>query len=245
MEEDAGHQVFRAGQTVRFEHRCADAEPHQVQAYARLKSDDGYARTLALVYARRGPAPGYELVIGARLVAIRLEATSAGTKWLVGLEAHTDACRHVGVRHSHYICCPTPGERRRRPFRADSTGVLDWLDYAEPVNGKGSGRYPRNWSPTMETTAAALGIGGESRNVALDLVLTQTDTGNTVRLCGPTFRIPDRIWNERPSEPKIPGLPASLNPFVRSGLWRTLARAARYQECIRERRCAKRLFAAR
>ena len=230
---------------MRFEHRCADAEPHQVQAYARLRSDDGYARALVLVYARRDPGPGRELVIGARLVAMRLEAAGAGTKWLAGLEAHTDAGRHVGVKHSHYICCPARGERRRRPFRTDSTGVLNWLDHAESVNGKGNGRYPCNWSPRMETTVAALGIDGENRNVALDLVLTQTDTANTVRLCGPTYRIPDRIWNERPSELKIPGLPVSFNPFVRGGLWRTLARAARSRACIRERKYAKRLFAAR
>ena len=245
MEEEAGHQVFRAGQTVRFEHRCADAEPHQVQAYAQLSSDDGCARALVLVYARRDSVQGFELLIGARLVAMRLEAASAGTKWLLGLEAHTDTGRHVGAKHSHYICCPVRGERRRRPFRADRTGVLDWLDYAEPVDGKGGRRYPCNWSPRMETTGATLGMDGESRNVALDLVLTQTDTGNTVRLCGPGIRIPDRIWNERPSEPKIRGLFASLNPCVRRGLWRTLVRAARYRECIRERRCAKRLFAAR
>ena len=245
MEVDAGHQVFRTGQTVRFEHRCADAEPHQVQAYARLESDDGCAIALVLVYARRDPAPGYEPVIGARLVAMRLEAASAGTKWLVSLEAHTDTVRRVGVKHSHYICCPARGERRRRPFRADRTGVLDWLDYAESIDGKGSGRYPCNWSPRMETTAAALGIDGESRNVALVLVLTQSDTANTVRLCGPRFQIPDRFWNERPTEPKIPGLSASLIPFVRNDLWRTLTRAARYRACTRERKCAKRLFAAR
>ena len=245
MEEEAGHQLFRAGQTVRFDHRCADAEPRQVEAYAQLMSDDGCAKALVLVYARRDPEPRCELLIGVRLVAMQLEAASAGTTWLVGMEAHTDAGRHVGVRHSHYICCPVREERRRRPFRADSTGVLDWLDYAEPVDGKGSRRYPCNWSPRMETTAATLGIDGESRNVALDFVLTQTDTGNTIRLRGPGFRIPDRIWNERPSERKIPGLVASLNPCARRGLWRTLVRFATYRECIRERRRAKRLFEAR
>ena len=62
MEEKAGYQLFRAGQTVRFEHRCTDAEPRQVQAYAQLMSEDGCAKALVLVYARRDPALGCELV---------------------------------------------------------------------------------------------------------------------------------------------------------------------------------------
>ena len=245
MGEKAGHRVFRPMQTVRFEHRCADAEPHQVQAYAELSSNDGCARALVLVYVRRDAVHGRELVIGARLVAIRLEAASAGTKWLVSLEAHTESGRHMGAKHSHYISCPARGEGRRRPFRTDGTGVLDWIDYAEPVDGKGNGGYPYNWSPKMEATAATLGMNNESRNVSLELVLAEADSGNTVRLRGPSIRIPDRFWNECLSEPKTPGLFASLNPFVRNGLWRMLARAARHQECIRERRCAKRDFAAK
>ena len=116
---------------------------------------------------------------------------------------------------------------------------------SEPVDGKGNGGYPYNWSPKMEATTATLGMNNESRNVSLELVLAEADSGNTVRLRGPSIRIPDRLWNECLSEPKTPGLFASLNPFVRNGLWRMLARAARHQECIRERRCAKRDFAAK
>ena len=240
-------QVFRAMQTVRLEHKFADAEPHQVQAYAELDSEDGRARALVLVYARRDAVRRCEIFIGARLVAMRLEAgrRSAGAKWSVSMEACTAADRHIGTKHSHYINCPARGEGRRRAFRTDRTGALDWLDYPEPVDGKGSGGYPCNWSPKMETTAAALGMTHECRKVALELVMTETDSENTVRLSGLTICIPDRIWHELPSEPKIPGLFAPLNPFVPGGLWQTLARAARYQECIRERRNAKRDFAAK
>ena len=245
MEGEAGRQVFRAMQTVRFEHRCADAEPHQVQAYAELRSDDGSAKALVLAYVRCAPVRGCELVIGARLVAMRLEPASADTNWSVSLEVHTEVGHHTGSSHSHYINCPHRRERRRRPSRADRTGVLDWLDCAEPVDGKGSSRYPCNWSPRMETTVATLGVDSERRTVTLDLLLTQADTGSSVRLRGPRLRIPDRIWNKRRSQPKIPRVIAALNPFVRSGLWRTFARAAMYRECIRERRYAKRDFAAR
>ena len=238
-------RVSRAMQTLRFEEECADAGSHEARAYAELGSEDGRARALVLVYARRDAARQGDLLAGVRLVAMRLEAGIASAKWSVGLEARTAVGHHVGTGHSHYISCPARGEARRQPFRADGNGVLDWLDCVEPVERMGSGGYPRNLSPTMEATAGALGLTDESRTVALDLVLTETGGGRTVRLCGPGILIPDRIWYARPSKSRAPDLLASLNPFVRGGLWRTLARAARTRGCVRERRRAKRAFATR
>ena len=247
MGAETYHQVFRAMQTVQFEHKCADAVPHQVQAYAELGSEDGHARALVLLYARRDAVRRGEVFVGARLVAMRLETgkENGGAKWSVSLEARTAGAHHIGERHSHYINCPARGEGIRRAFRTDSTGVLDWLDYAEPFEGKGSGGYPCNWSPRMETTAAALRMSQECRNVALDLMLTETDTGHTVRLSGPGVCVPDRIWNECLSKPKTRGWFASFNPFTRCGHWGAFARAAGYQECILERRSAKRDFVAK
>ena len=232
-------------QTVRFEHRCADAEPHRVQAYAEMGSEDGRARALVLVYARRGLERGNDVHVGVRLVAMRLDAGRTGAKWSVRLEAGTASDRHIGHDHSHYVSFPARGEARRRPFRTNSDGVLDWLDYTEPFGGTGGCSYPCNWSPRMEAPAAALELTHESRNVALDLVLTEADGGNPVRLCGPTILVPDRIWYARPSNPANPDLLASLNPFAQGGLWQTLARATRSLECVRERRWAKRTFAVR
>ena len=148
---------------------------------------------------------------------------------------------HIGTSYSHYICCRTRGERRRRPFRTDLTGVLDWLDHPESIHGTWSGGYPRNWSPKMETTAAALGMSRTSRMVVLELVLTETDGAHIVRLSGPEIRIPERIWSEHPS--KVSGRFASLNLFMGWGLWRTLIRATKCRGYIRERKRAKRDFA--
>ena len=242
----ADHQVFRAMQTVQFEHKCADEVPHQVQACAELKSEDGRARALALLYARR-ESVRREILLGARLVAMRLEAgrDNGGMKWAVGMEARTAAARHIGERHTHYICCPTRGEGVRRAFRTDRTGVLDWLDYAEPFGGNGRGGFPCNWSPRMETTAAALRMSPESPHVALGLVLTEVESGHTIRLSGPDMTVPDRIWREPPPKLAIRGWFASFNPFARGGLLWTLARAARYRECVRARRSAKREFVAK
>ena len=228
-------------QTVRFEHKCADAKPHQVQAYTELGSDDGRARALVLVYARRHEAQGCDVSIGVRLVAMRLETGRASAKWSMSLEARTAATHHIGTEHSHYISCPARGERRRRPFRTDTTGVLEWLDHPESIHGTWSGGYPRNWSPKMETTAATLGMTRTSRTVALELVLTETDSGQSIRLSGPEIRIPDRVWRELP--PRTPSWFAFLNPFKRYGLWKTLVRATMVRECSRQRIRAKQDFA--
>ena len=241
------HPVFRAMQTVQFEHKCADAVPHQVQAYAELRTESGRARALALLYARRDSVRRREIFVGARLVAMRLEAgrENGGAKWSVSMEARTAAAHHIGEGHTHYICCPARGEGVRRAFRTDGTGVLDWLDYAEPFGGNRRGGYPCNWSPRMETTAAALRMSPESPNVALDLVLTDTESGHTVRLSGPDVTVPDRIWHEPPSKPTTRGWFASFNPLARGGLWWTLVRAARYRECALARRSAKEEFVAK
>ena len=234
-------------QTVQFEHKCADAVPRQVQAYAELRSEDGRARALVLLYARRDPVRQPEVFVGARLVAMRLEAgrENGGAKWSVSLEGRTEAAHHVGERHSHYICCPARGEGVRRAFRTDRSGVLDWLDYAEPFEGNSSGGYPFNCSPRMETTAAALGMSPESPTVALELVLTEVDSEHTVRLSAPDVTVPDRIWHELPSKSTTLGQFASFNPFARGGLLWMLARAARYRKCALERRSAKQEFVAK
>ena len=89
----------------------------------------------------------------------------------------------------------------------------------------------------------ALGLSDAAREVTLDLVLTETDSGEALRLRGPTLWIPDRIWHERPPKPKVLGLLAALNPFEPGGIMQTLARGTKYAGCIEERRRVKRRFA--
>ena len=247
MGDESDRRAFRATRTVRFDHACADVEPHQVQAYAELESEDGNSRALVLVYARRDPTRRCTVFVGARLVTMRLEAGigNAATKWSVDLEAHTTVTRHIAASHSHYICCPTRGEGRRRAFQTDGTGALEWLDYPESDGERRSGRFPRNCSPRMEATAATLGMDRESPYVTLDLLLIKSKGEDTVRLFGPTIRIPDRIWDEPPAIPKPRRLLNSLNPFAPDGLWHVLERATKARKFTRQGRSAKRDFAAK
>ena len=244
--QDANFRVYRAPETIHFERHCADAEAYRVQAYAELESEDGLARALVLAYARHDAVRRDDVFIGLRLVALRVRAgeTEAGAAWSMRMEARSATGLYVGAQHTHYDANPARGEGERRAFRADASGALDWLDFTEPDDEGDRGIYPHNWSPEMETTAAVLRLFDAHRDVALDLVLTATDTGEALRLPGPTLWIPDRIWHERAPKPKTLGLLAALNPFEEGGIWQTLARGTKYRTCVEERRAAKRRFAA-
>ena len=238
--------VYRASETIHFERHCADAEALRVQAYAELEPEDGLARALVLGYARHDAVRRDDVFIGLRLVALRVRAgeTKAGAAWSMRMEARSATGLYVGAQHTHYDAVPARGEGERRAFRADASGAFDWFDFTESDDEGDRGIYPHNWSPEMETTAAVLRLSDAHRHVALDLVLTATDTGEAVRLPGPMLWVPDRIWHERAPKPKTLGFLAALNPFAEGGIWQTLARGTKYRACIEEHGAAKRRFAA-
>ena len=238
------HRVYRAHDTIRFERHCADAVAHRVQAWARIESEDSRAHALVLAYARHHPVRQDDIFIGLRLFALRVDAGkgAAQAHWSVRMEAHGTGS-YVGAEHTSYDSNPAPGEGERRPFRADGRGVLKWLDSTEPGEEDDRGGYPHNWSPEMETTAAELALSDSGREVTLDLVLTQLEPAEAIRLLGPTLWVPDRIWHERPPKPKTLALLQALNPFEEGGIWQWFRRGAKYGRCIEERRAAKEAFA--
>ena len=244
--EGGEHRVYQARDTIRFERHCANAEAYRVQAYAELASDQGRAGALVLAYARHDAVRRDDIFIGLRLVALRIEAEEDGADsyWSMRLEARGAAGGFAGTEHAHYDSNPARGQGERRAFRADAAGTLDWLDFTEPEEEGDRGLYPHHWSPEMETTAAQLALTDSAREVVLDLVLTQVDSGESLRLPGPTLRVPDRIWHGCPPKPKTLGLLAALNPFEEGGVWQWAARGVKYGKCIEERRAAKRRFAA-
>ena len=232
--------------TERFDDEHADAGPHQVQAWSEIGSEDGRARALVLAYARREAEHPGRILVGVQLVAVRLEGGPErdGANWSVRLDARSVAARCLGTEHSHYISSQAPGEGRRRAFRSDGSGVLAWFQGPEPDSGDNGG-YPSNWSPRMETTADALGLTEEDREVSLALVLTEVGTRIAVRLFGISIRVPDRIWYERRSGVGFTGRLAKLGLLGRFRVWRALVRSARYRRHAAERRRAIREFSAR
>ena len=99
---------------VRFDDEYADARPHQVQAYAEIGSEDGRARALVLVYARRDAVHPGKVLVGVRLVAMQLKTgrQNAGANWSTSVVARSSVARHVGAEHSHYISNQALGEGR-------------------------------------------------------------------------------------------------------------------------------------
>ena len=231
--------------TERFDNEHADAGPNQVQAWSELGSEDGRDRALVLVYARRDAERPGGVLVGAQLVAMRLEGglDRAGANWSVRLDARSAAARCLGAEHSHYISSQAPGEGRRRAFRSDGSGVLAWFQGPEPGSGDNRG-YPGNWSPRMETTADALGLTEEDREVSLALVLTEAESRIAVCLSGITIRVPDRIWYERRPSARFTGRMAKLALLGRFRVWRALVRSARCRRHAAERSRAIREFSA-
>ena len=227
-----------------FDDENADAGPHQVQAWSDIGSEDGRARALVLAYARRDAEHPGGIFVGVQLVAMRLEGgrKRAGASWSVRLDARSAVARCLGAEHSHYIGKQAPEEGRRRAFRADGAGVLAWRECPEPGGGRGG--YPCNWSPRMETTADALGLTEDDREVSLALVLTEAESRSAMHLSGITIRVPDRIWYERRPRARFTGWLAKLVPLGRFSVWRALVRSARYRRYVAERSRAIREFSA-
>ena len=239
-------RAHRADDIIRFERHCADAVQHQVQAWAHIESKEGRAHALVLAYARHHAARREDIFIGLRLVALHVDAGkgAAQAHWSVRMEA-AGPRSYVGPDKASYNSNPAPGKGERLAFRADESGVLDWLDSTEPGDEDDRGGYPHNWSPEMETTAADLGLSASTRGVTVDLVWTHLGTAEAVRLPGPTVWIPDRIWHERPPKPKTLGLLQALDPFEEGGIWQWFRHGAKYGRCIEERKAAKEVFARR
>ena len=238
--------VHEAGTEIGFHRKCADAEPFWAQAYGAFRSGDGRVRALANLHARRDPVRLTEVVVGMRLVAMQVDA---GPEWAdaplaLRMDARSQGRRIVGADHAEYSANPAPGTGERRSFRTDARGRMAWLDFIEPTEPEGKTDRAYNWSPSMEVSATELGLTEPERRVLLDLTLTHRDTGDEIRLTGPSLRVPDRIWNETPPKPRVLGLVATLNPFDRGSVWAWLANSARYRHCIEERRAAKRWFGA-
>ncbi len=236
--------VHEPGNEVRFERDCSDAEPYRVQAYAALRSEDGRARALVNLYARRDAVRLDEVFVGMRLVAMAIDA---GPKWAAApfsiyMSARSTDRMILGADHARFDANPAPGDGERRAFRTDGGGRMAWLDFVEPTEPEGETDRSYNWSPDLEVTATELGLADHDRSATLDLTVAHAQTDAEIRLAGPALWVPEKIWSQKPDKPKALGLFGMLNPFEKGSVWRWLAHGTRYGHCIDERRQAKRWF---
>ncbi len=233
--------VYPADAEIRFERKCANADPHRVQAHAWFRAAERRALVLGNVYARRDPTRREEVFVGVRLVGMGLDG---GPDWAhapfsIRLEAVAGERRWSGPERAGYHGDPRLGAAPVR-FHGDALGRMTWLDFVEPGDAKPGDDRSHRFPPTLETTASQLGLGGPEHRVDLALTLTHAGTAETLRLDGPALRVPDRIWEIQ--APRSLGFFETLNPFERGGIWGALVDGARYDHCIDERREAKRLF---
>ena len=70
--------VHASDAEIRFGRKCANADPHRVQAHAWFRAAERRALVLGNVYARRDPTRREEVFIGVLLVGMRLDG---GPDW--------------------------------------------------------------------------------------------------------------------------------------------------------------------
>ena len=118
-------------------------------------------------------------------------------------------------------------------FRTDEKGSLDWISFVEPIEKQDDNRKHRMLSedPFVVTTQDMGDVG-----ISLRAMVGAGDL--SVDLVGPQVRIPSQLWAKKPKV-QVMGLIQILNPFNEGSVWRFLSRAAKYRNCINERRLAK------
>ena len=82
--------VHEAGTEIGFQRKCADAEPFRVQAFGAFRSEDGRARALAKLHARRHAVRREEVFVGMQLVAMHVDGAAdwADAPFAIRMEAH-------------------------------------------------------------------------------------------------------------------------------------------------------------
>ena len=230
------------GGRIVFNRMCADEEPYQVKAYARMESPDGWARAVAAVLAGYRATGGKTVFVDVRIQRLKLEA---GTHWrnanyTIRLTARSEHAMVEGSEVGGYVE-DAKGEVR---FGTDGSGSADWITFVEPDDeGENFERFHR-FAPELDFTDGELRVNGPQDEFDLTLILRNETNGRTLELPGPRVRIPERIWALKPPVPETLGLLETLNPAQEGGLFNFLGRAWKYRKCIEERRAAKRFLGA-
>lgn len=238
--------VAKPDETIRFERHCAIEEPYRVQAYGRFATGDAEADVLGLVMAGHAGALVENPVIAVAVQAMRLRKVPdwAGNPFSVVL-AVTDGSRSATSQPATDYLASTPGNPPRpRPFRVEQSGAYDWLTFVEPGEQRHDAdaklyRIP----PDLAVSHTHFPDADWETPLQLTILVRNAHSGEELALRGPMAVVPATIMEGTAPRPRRLGLVQTLNPFQEGGLFQSVRRAAKYRNCIDERRAAKRAFA--
>ena len=238
--------VTDSGQTIRFERRCATEEPYRVQAYGRFTTRGADAEVLGLVMAGHAGALVENPVIAVAVQALRLRDLPdwAGDPFSLAL-AVSDGSRSATSEGATAYLASTPGNPPGPiPFRVDAGGAYDWLTFVEPGEAQHDAdaklyRLP----PDLAVSHMHFPDADWGTALELTVLVRNHRSGEQFALHGPMALVPATIMDSAAPKPRRLGLVQTLNPFQEGGLFQWVRRAAKYRDCIDERRAAKRAFA--
>ena len=241
---DPDPMLHPPGGRIVFNRMCADEEPYQVKAYARMESHDGRARAVVAVLAGYRATGGKTVHIGVRIQRLKLDA---GKEWrnadyAMGLTGRSARRVVEGPLVGSYIGGPQGQEPANRSLGTDETGTSDWITFLESEDRTEDFDRFYHIGPELDVTARELEVQSPRDEFDLALVIRNESNGRTFELRGPRVRIPERLWAMNPPAPQTLGLAQILNPAQEGGLFSTLGRAWKYRECIEERKAAKRFL---
>ena len=239
--------VTDPGQTIQFERHCATEEPYRVQAYGRFTTRDAEAEVLGLVMAGHAGALVENPVIAVAMQAMRLRDLPdwAGDPFSLAL-AVSDGSRSATSEAATAYLASTPGSPPGpRPFRIDESGAYDWLTFVEPGEAQpGTDAKLYRIPPDLAVSHTRFPGAGWETALELTVLVRNHRSGAQFALHGPVALVPATIMDGAAPKPRRLGLVQTLNPFQEGGLFQSVRRAAKYRNCIDERRAAKRAFAA-
>ena len=94
----------------------------------------------------------------------------------------------------------------------------------------------------MRIAVSDLALQDRHAPIALAVIIRDLASTDEIRMAGPSFLIPNRIWTMQPPTARALNLPQALNPLQEGGIANTVARQWKYRGCIKERRQAKKMM---
>ena len=239
--------LSKPGDTIEFTRHCATERPHQVQAYAYLTSLSGQAR--ALVRAQVGFA-GLQRVpsVSAELQALALDAGRewANRSYSLSLAAQPAGGGIVeGAPLTTWHDLPGPGKHgypEVRTFTANQEGQTRWITFLKKGQTASGFEAGHRLMEPVQVSLRELELQDRDTPVAISVIIRDLESGDEIRMNGPSLRIPEQVWTMEPQVFQVLDLPQTLNPSQEGGLFHALRQNWKYRKCIDERREAKKQF---